>query len=314
MLSMTDFFHRRIEGQRTMADIAFLAPRTLPDALAALAEYGDAAAPIAGGTNLLLYLRAGRRQPRLLMDLLPLTPLCGLHSMAGQIRLGALTTLTTVLESPLLSGAAAVLRAAAADFGSPLTRNRATLGGNIADASPAADTAVPLLALDASVELHSASRGQRSVPLREFFLAPRRTRRTPDELLTAITVPTPPATATGGFVKLALRDAMAVAVVSVGVVLEWQGDVCQRGRIALGAVAPTPIRTPQGEALLTGQQLDAELITLCARACAAEASPIDDVRASAAYRRQMIEVLVRRLLTRAVAEATPQPRGSSHGH
>jgi CO/xanthine dehydrogenase FAD-binding subunit len=265
MLSMTDFLHRRAE--RTMATIAFLAPQTLPDALAALAEYGDAAAPIAGGTNLLLYLRDGRRQPRLLVDLLSLTPLSGVHSTAGQIRLGALTTLTTVLESPLLSGVAAVLRAAAADFGSPLTRHRATLGGNIADASPAADTAVPLLALNASVELHSAPRGQRTVPLTEFFVAPRRTCRAPDELLTAITLPTPPATATGGFVKLALRDAMAVAVVSVGVVLEWQGDVCQSGRIALGAVAPTPIRASQGEALLTGQRLDAEFITVCARLC-----------------------------------------------
>jgi carbon-monoxide dehydrogenase medium subunit len=127
-------------------------------------------------------------------------------------------------------------------------------------------------------------------------------------------VPAPPATATGGFVKLALRDAMAVAVVSVGVVLEWQGNVCQRGHIALGAVAPTPIRAPQGEALLTGQRLDAEIITLCARACAAEASPIDDVRASAAYRRRMIEVLVRRLLIQAVAETTTQSQGSSHGH
>jgi carbon-monoxide dehydrogenase medium subunit len=296
-----------------MADIAFLTPQTLHDALAALAEHGDAATPIAGGTNLLLYLRDGRRQPRLLMDLLPLTSLSGVHTTPGQIHLGALTTLTTVLESPLLSGAAAILRAAAADFGSPLTRNRATLGGNIADASPAADTAVPLLALDASVELHSALHGQRTVPLREFFLAPRRTQRAPDELLTAITFPAPPATATGGFVKLALRDAMAVAVVSVGIVLEWQGDVCKRGRIALGAVAPTPIHAPQGEALLTGQRLDADLITACARACAAEASPIDDVRASARYRRQMIEVLVRRLLAQAVAETTAKLQGHSHG-
>jgi carbon-monoxide dehydrogenase medium subunit len=296
-----------------MADFAFLAPQTLAEALAALAEHGEELAPIAGGTNLLLYLRDGRRQPRLLMDLLPLTTLGRLHSTNGQIRLGALTTLTTVLDSPLLSGAAVVLRAAAADFGSPLTRNRATLGGNIADASPAADTAVPLLALDASVELHSVQRGPRSLPLAEFFLAPRRTRRAPDELLTAITLPTPPATATGGFVKLARRDAMAVAVVSVGVVLEWQGEVCQRGRIALGAVAPTPIRALAAEALLTGQRLEAALITACANACAAAAAPIDDVRASARYRRQMITVLVRRLLTQAVAEATAQTRGPSHG-
>jgi CO/xanthine dehydrogenase FAD-binding subunit len=228
------------------------------------------------------------------------------------MRLGALTTVTTLLESPLLSGAAAVLRAAAADFASPLTRNRATLGGNIADASPAADTAVPLLALDASVELHSAQRGPRTLPLAEFFLAPRRTRCAPDELLTALTFPIPPATATGGFVKLALRDAMAVALVSVGVVLEWQGDVCARGRIALGAVAPTPIRASRGEALLAGQRLDADLIAACANACATDASPIDDVRGSARYRRQMISVLVRRLLTQAVADATAQTQGIRH--
>jgi CO/xanthine dehydrogenase FAD-binding subunit len=295
-----------------MADFAFLAPKTLPEALAALAEYGAEVAPVAGGTNLMLYLRDGRRHPPLVMDVTSLAPLAGEHTPDRHIRLGALTTLTTVLESRRLSGAASVLRAAAADFGSPLTRNRATLGGNIADASPAADTAVALLALNASVELHSAPRGPRTLPLAEFFIAPRRTQRAPDELLTAITFPMPTATATGGFIKLALRDAMAVAVVSVGVVLEWRGDVCQQGRIALGAVAPTPIRASQGEALLTGQRLNTALITACANACAAQASPIDDVRASASYRRQMIAVLVRRLLTQAAAEATAQTQGATH--
>jgi CO/xanthine dehydrogenase FAD-binding subunit len=295
-----------------MGDFAFLAPRTLATALAILEQHGTQAVPLAGGTNLVLYLRDGRSQPGVLLDLTHLTTLSGLTNAAGETRIGALTTLTAVLQSPLLSGAAAVLRAAAADFGSPLTRNRATLGGNLADASPAADTAVPLLALGANVELHSARRGCRTIPLAEFFVAPRRTQRQPDELLTAITFPTPPTTATGGFVKLALRDAMAVAVVSASVVLEWQGAHCQRGRIALGAVAPTPIRALHAEALLNGQRLDAECIATCARACAQEASPIDDVRGSAQYRRQMIAVLVRRLLTRAVAEAASQPQGTGH--
>jgi carbon-monoxide dehydrogenase medium subunit len=287
-----------------MVDFAFLAPRTLAATLAALGEYGEDAAPLAGGTNLLLYLRDGRRQPRMVIDLTPLEALSGLTNTNGQIRIGTLTTLTTVLKSPLLSGAAGVLRAAAADFGGPLIRNRATLGGNLADASPAADTAVPLLALEASVELQSARRGCRTVPLAEFFVAPRRTQRQPDELLTAITFPIPSPTATGGFVKLALRDAMAVAVVSVCVVLDWQGDRCQHSRIALGAVAPTPMRAFHGEALLAGHRLDAERIAACAEVCAQEANPIDDIRGSAHYRRRMIAVLVRRLLTQAVAEAT----------
>jgi carbon-monoxide dehydrogenase medium subunit len=287
-----------------MVDFAFRAPQTLTDALAVLDEYGEDAAPIAGGTNLLLYLRDGKRQPRMVIDLTRLPTLSGLTNNNGHTRIGALTTLTDVLESPALSGAAGVLRATAADFGSPLTRNRATLGGNLADASPAADTAVPLLALDANVELQSAQGGSRTIPLADFFVAPRRTRRQPQELLTAITFPTPLATATGGFIKLALRDAMAVSVVSVSVVLEWEGEHCKQGRISLGAVAPTPMRANQGEALLNGQRLDTERIAACARVCAEEASPIDDVRASANYRRQMIEVLVRRLLTQAMKEIT----------
>ena len=248
-----------------IANFAFLAPQTLAEALAALHTYGEEAAPLAGGTNLLLSLRSGQRQPRVVLDMTPLATLSELRCVDGQTRLGALTTLTAVLDSPLLSGAATALRTSAADFGSPLTRNRATLGGNLADASPAADTAVPLLALGASVELESARRGRRIVPLAEFFVAPRQTRRQPDELLTANTFPTPPPTATGGFIKLARRDAMAVAVVSASVVLEWQGDRCQRGRIALGAVAPTPIRAYSGEALLTGKRLDAACIAACAR-------------------------------------------------
>lgn len=292
-------------------DFAFLAPQSLAEALAALDTHGSAAAPLAGGTNLLLYLRDGKRQPRLVIDLTRLPHLAGLEQVNGQTRIGALTTLTAVLNSPWLAGAARILQDAAADFGSPLTRNRATLGGNVADASPAADMAVPLLVLDASVELQSTPRGQRIVPLADFFLAPRRTQRQADELLTGLTFPTPSPNTTGGFSKLALRDAMAVALVSVGVVLEWQGEVCRQARIALGAVAPTPIRASQGEAILAGQRLDTACIAACARACAQAASPIDDVRASASYRRRMIEVLVRRLLTQAVTAATTQ-QGKRH--
>lgn len=296
-----------------MVDFAFQAPQTLAEALTLLHTYGEEATPVAGGTNLLLSLRNGRLQPRRVVDLSRVPGLSGLTQGDGQTRIGALTTLTEVLQSPVLVGVASVLKSAAADFGSPLTRNRATLGGNLADASPAADTAVPLLALDASVELQNAQRGVRSLPLADFFVAPRRTQRQADELLTAITFPTPPPGATGGFVKLALRGAMAVAVVSVGVVLEWDGNVCQRSRIALGAVAPTPMRVPAGEALLAGRHLDADGIAACAHACAQAARPIDDVRASAAYRRRMIEVLVRRLLTQAVAEATTL-EGTSHAN
>jgi CO/xanthine dehydrogenase FAD-binding subunit len=280
-----------------LAEFDFLMPRSLPEALQMLAEHGPALAPLAGGTNVVVDLRSGRHCPAALLDLSQLAELHGIRREDGYIVIGARTTLSEVLSHPLIAEHGAALRDAAAVFANPLVRNRATVGGNIADASPAADTAPALLALDASVELVSAG-GTRSLPLEQFFVGVRRTQRRHDELLSAIRWPVPPTHSAGGFSKLGLRQADAIAVLSVAVVVE--GDAsgnCRQARIALGAVAPRPVRSHPAEEVLQDQPLTADTIALAARLAAETASPISDIRASADYRRRVVAVLVRRLLT-----------------
>jgi CO/xanthine dehydrogenase FAD-binding subunit len=176
------------------------------------------------------------------------------------------------------------------------------VGGNLVDASPAADTAPPLLALGAEVELMSQTVTRR-VPLAEFFTGPNETRRLPRELLVGIRWPLPPRGSIGAFYKIGLRNALACSVISVAVMVE-HGDagVCRQARIALGSVAPTPIRARAAEGVLRGQTLTEHVIAEAGRLSAEVTQPIDDVRSTAGYRRQMASVLVRRLLTRALAE------------
>jgi carbon-monoxide dehydrogenase medium subunit len=208
---------------------------------------------------------------------------------------GACVTIAELLRDPLVARHGAPLRQAAAEFASPLVRNRATIGGNLADASPAADTAPPLLALDAEVELASA-RGTQCVPLNQFFTGVRKTVRRPDELLTRVFWPVAEKRA-GAFRKFGLRRADAISVVSAAVTAEGNGDGrCRAAAVALGAVAPTPIRVTQAEELLCGAKWSTELIAQAAAIAARETQPIDDVRGTAEYRRHITEVIVRRLL------------------
>ena len=189
----------------------------------------------------------------------------------------------------------------AAAFAGPLIRNLATIGGNLCDASPAADVSPPLLALDASVKLESAGNASRVLTLEEFFQGVRQTALRSDELLTSIEIPQPDASDQAYYYKLGKRKADAIAIVSVAIVLRRESDQVQHVRIALGAVAAVALRAHEAEAKLLGHELSASSIDAAAAAAAAEASPIDDFRASAAYRRRMVEVLVRRGLEQLAA-------------
>jgi carbon-monoxide dehydrogenase medium subunit len=165
------------------------------------------------------------------------------------------------------------------------------------DASPAADTAPPLLTLDAEVELAS-SKGTRRLALEDFLVGPNETLLRPEELLVAVRWPIPPPQSSGGFHKIGLRKASACSVVTAAVMVTWNGDgICQEARIGLGAVAPRPIRPQAAEEALRGQALTAKAIAEAARLAAEATSPIDDIRGSADYRQRVVEVLVRRLLT-----------------
>jgi carbon-monoxide dehydrogenase medium subunit len=266
---------------------------SLLQATTLLAE-NPAAQALAGGTDLLVDLRERRRQPPMLVDVSDLGELGGIAADDGATRLGGGTTIGELLASPLVATRLPALRAAARDFADFLTRNKATLGGNLANASPGADLVVPLLALDAAVVLAGAS-GDRTVPLDAFLLGPRRTALRAGELIRQVLVPR-----SGGrqaWYKLGLKRGGAIAVVSVAttVALDSTGRVAD-ARVALGAVGPRPFRARDAEAHLIGAALDPGRIARAAELAAGAARPITDVRGGADYRTAMVRALVARCL------------------
>jgi CO/xanthine dehydrogenase FAD-binding subunit len=214
----------------------------------------------------------------------------------GFLVIGAATTTARLAEDGLVATRAPALAAAARQSGSRAIRTVATVGGNLANASPAADLAIPLLAMDAEVRLVSAG-GERTVPLREFFAGPGETVLRPGELMLEIRVPSCAGQCV--FLKLGRRKAMTLSVLNVAVRLEMQDGICQQAHIALGAMAPTPLCCLEAEAMLAGKALDRALIEQCAAAAVAQSSPIDDQRATAWYRAQAGKALVARALARA---------------
>ena len=279
-----------------LPEFELLMPKTLPEALEMLAEGAPNVTPLAGGTSLLVDMRGGVRRPRVLVNIAGLEELRGIRLEDGWVVVGSGLTIAELRDHPLIAQHASVLGQGAAVFANPLVRNRATVGGNLVYASPAADTAPPLLVLGAEVELMSKA-GSRRVPLGDFMTGVRETIRRPDELLTAIRWPVPSSPSVAAFRKLALRKADAISVLSVAVMLERDADGrCGRVRIALGAAAPTPIRAHAAEELLCGQALTPEAIAEAGRLAAEETCCIDDIRGSAAYRRRVTGALVRRLL------------------
>ena len=285
-----------------LPEFDLLMPQTLPEALDVLAERAAEVTPLAGGTGLLVDMRGGLRRPGVLMDVSRLDELRGIRQEDGHVVVGGAVTIAELLEEPLIARQAAILRQGVQVFANPLVRNRATLGGNLAYASPAADTAPPLLVLGAEVELVS-ERGSRRVPVEDFITGVRETTCCRDELLAAVRWPMPSPRAASAFRKLALRKADAISVVSAAVVVERdEHGRCGQARIALGAVAPTPSRARAAEDLLRDQVPTPETIAEAARLAAEATCCVDDVRASAAYRKRVTEVLVRRLLAETLRE------------
>lgn len=279
-----------------LPEFDLLHPKTVPEALAMLAEEG--ALPIAGGTNVVVDLRAGKRRPQALVEVARLPGLRGVRRENGHLVIGGGTTISDLLSDPLIAQHAPALREAAAVFANPLIRNRATVAGNLVDASPAADTAPPLLVVAAEVELASQS-GTRRVSLADFLVGVRKTLRRPDELLTAVRFPVPPEGSASAFQKVGLRKADAISVLSVAVaVTRNAAGRCTGARIALGALAPRPLRATEAETLLTGEPLTPAMIIEAARLAGEAARPIDDIRGSTGYRREVTEVIVRRLLSK----------------
>jgi carbon-monoxide dehydrogenase medium subunit len=279
-------------------------PTTLDEALALKAYHGEQARFVAGGTDLLIELdREVRRAPDGgelgLIDLTRIPGLAEITLADGQIRLGPLVTHNQCVASPLIVQQAFPLARACWEVGAPQIRNRATVAGNLITASPANDTIVPLLALDATVTLASAARGERTLPLARFYTGFRQVDLGPDEMLTRIAFAPLGPQQEGAFIKLGLRRAQAITVVSVAVIVTWDTarERVQTAAISLGAVAPVVVRAADAEAFLAGQPLTDEVIGEAARLAVQAASPIDDVRADAEYRAAMVATLTARGLT-----------------
>lgn len=269
-------------------------PTTLSEAVSLLAEYNGKAAVIAGGTDLLLKMKAGLRKPAVVVNIKRLSDLkCLTFDAANGLKLGALTTLRELARSPIVFEHYPVLARTAHIMASEQIRSLATVGGNLCNAAPSADLAPPLIALDASVSLIGPA-GERRLSLENFFTGPGKSVLQPGELLKEITLP-PPVGKTV-YLKHSPRAYMDIAVVGVAVRIQMEGDrfACREARVVLGAVAPVPLRARQSEEILAGQALTEERILQAAKTAAQECSPIDDVRGAAWYRRRMVEVLVKR--------------------
>ena len=280
------------------ADFELAIPETVDAALAALAHGNGETQALAGGTNVIVDLRARRATPTRLVGLGKIEALRGIRIADGRITLGARTTMSEILHHPGLAKHAPSLVAQARVFGGQMVRNAATVAGNICSGSPAADSVPPLLALDAEVTLASAGR-TRVVPLSEFFLGYKEDARAPGELMTEIAWNIPQAPTADLFYKLARRKGDAITMVGVAVALSAEDGVCTRARVALGAVAPVVKRAIAAETLLTGHTLTPALIEEAAGRAVDEVDPIDDIRASAGYRRHTVHALTRRLVTQA---------------
>ncbi len=270
---------------------------TIDEALALLARYGSRARIAAGSTDLMLELERGLRPG--VESLIDITRIPGLNAITldgeDNIHLGPLVTHNHCAASALIRERATPLAEAAWEVGSPQIRNRGTVAGNLITASPANDTISPLMALGARLRLRS-TRGERVIPLQEFYRGVRKTVMQPDEMLVDITFPALRPNQKGTFLKLGLRRSQAISVVNVAVVLTMQDGKIQSAAITLGAVAPTIIHARKAEAYLTGRTLSAETTNTAADLAQEAATPIDDVRASASYRLEMTRVLVYRAL------------------
>jgi carbon-monoxide dehydrogenase medium subunit len=281
-------FHRRLPK------FQYVCPKTIKDAIRFLAAHRGHAILMAGGTDLIPNLK--RREiplPEYVVDLKSLSELRTLSYEPGHgLYIGALATIRTISQYEPIRDLYPSLIQAALGMASPQIRNRGTFVGNICSAIPSADSAPPLLTLGARVRVHSLG-GEREIPLDQFFKGPRETALQPDEIVTALALPKPPARSV--YLKLSPRHSMDLAIVGVAAAAQDHGSD-GNVRIALGSVGPVPMRANKAEEILRDRDVTPSLIQEAAEAASKECRPIDDYRASAAYRRDMVYVLTRRAL------------------
>ncbi|HDD26526.1 MAG TPA: xanthine dehydrogenase family protein subunit M [Acidilobales archaeon] len=273
----------------------YFAPETLDEVIELLKTYGEEAKILAGGTDLLVKMKQRLASPKYVISLRKVKELDFIEVGDDGIHIGAATKLRRLERSDVIRRRLPVLYEAIKSMASVQVRNMATIGGNLCNASPAADTAPPLLVLDAKLKIMGPE-GARVVPIDKFFLGPGKTVLKPTELLTEIIVPHPKEGTGTAFIKVS-RVAMDLAKVNIAVALRLgSGDVIEHVRIALGAVAPTPMRAYKAEEFLLGKEFSEENIVKAAEIVSGEVRPITDIRSTAEYRRELSKVLTKRAL------------------
>jgi aerobic carbon-monoxide dehydrogenase medium subunit len=283
-------------------EFEYLEPKSMQQALEWLDTYRGRARVLAGGTDLYLRLRKGVFLPDYVIDLKRVPGLDYITpNRGGGAQIGPTTLQDEVARSSVIQQRYPALAESAFWVGSVQTRNRATVVGNLCNASPAADTAPALLSYGAQVKIASRQ-GERTVPLEEFFMGPGKTALQDNELVAEIILPAPEPHTGAAFFRRT-RTAMDIAVVCGAAMLQLANGTCQNARICLGAVGPTPLRATRAEAALRGQALTDQVVEEASRLASEDARPIDDVRSTAEYRREMVRVLTRRGLRQAMERA-----------
>jgi CO/xanthine dehydrogenase FAD-binding subunit len=294
-----------------MRKFTYLVPKTLDEAISLHESYGDQAKYIAGGTDVLVKIKEGKLAPDYLISLKHIVaqdrPF--LHHETGELYIGAFVTHRSIETSSIIRQKYPIIHDAVSNIGSVQIRNVATIGGNLVNAVPSADGAIPLIALDAKAHIYG-TKGHRTAELRRFFLGPGQPDLDRGEILIELVIPPLAARTGGAYIKHGRRSAMELPMLGVGVLLSLEADMttCAEVRICLGVAAPTPLRCLEAEKFLLGKTVDETSLSETGKIAAEESKVRDSIRGVAWYRREMVGVLVKRMGMAALQ------RAKSEGH
>ncbi|MFC1901736.1 FAD binding domain-containing protein [Chloroflexota bacterium] len=286
-----------------MTNPEYFTPKSVAEAIPLLLQYGGESRIIAGGTDLLVQMKNKMALPDFLINIGGISDLKYINYDAiSGINIGALTTIDAIEDSSLIQSKFGVLAQAAGSLGTAAIRNKATIGGNLCNAAPSADTAPVLMVLGATVKIAGID-GEKIVAIEDFFTGPGQTVVKPGELLLEIQIPDRPLHSGAAYLKQKRRQGSDIAVAGVAASVVMEGEILRDVKIALGAVAPTPIRAKKAEETLKGKKLDDRLLEESGQAASRQAKPVDDTRSSADYRRKLVAILVKRAVRQAVEQA-----------
>lgn len=283
---------------------AYFVPKTVDEALHLLADQGEGARVMAGGTDVMVKMSHGLLKPSAIIDIQRIESLRGIrYDATSGLTLGALARLGEVTAHPDIIAHYPNLSYAVSCMANVEVRNMGTVAGNICNAAPSADTAPPLMTMNAELTLASL-KGERKLSVNEFFRGPGMTAMERGEILTSIHIPAPQPKSGASYKRISARCGVDIAAVCAGVSVILNGRGCQEAKVVLGAVAPVPLHATKTEALLQGQEITEELVRQAGDQAAEEAKPISDMRSSADWRKRMVAVLTRRALNEALERAS----------